>query len=495
MAKKSASAKKGKSAATPQGRPKSPVRQAKPAPPKAADGRPKAKGFAPRHQDLNPATRRPVAQCEHEICYADYNTGMHPATPIHHNKTLLPPPNTAPVTRRPIPHPEEDPTILRACRLDGTDVYYNARLTLPVVSQSATRVSATSSSAQPHCEPCSLRTGNDAVLDLLVALKDRVNPFDTQSQSASDREPLDVGRVYPKSMSRECIARALQRSPVIRESTTLTKCASPSQRVSLGTEPPPHCPTPQLVGFLHAWTNAALRCMDPSGTSNDGEKHLKLDPDFVFGLINHESGWNMNATSRIGNGLMQLTTAPVREFLRPGSSTNQYWQAVRDKPECAPFRPTVDAYRSFPKQNWQCSVTDPKAIGVHLIIGLSNLNACQTAADKETSLGFRFSQLNSIKQNPKSDLSRRETRKVLNDLVAICHNWGPGNMQTAFRAIRSSKFRDAKEFRKTLLSRGWAASGRDGVREFPNKVDEDLELIKKENPAIKNPRIETCTED
>ncbi len=432
------------------------------------------------------------------MCFADHNNGTRPAAPINHNEPLLPPPKTDPRTKQKIPRPE-DPTLLKICRLDAADLYYESQLESPRFTALTPSPSKGAELEGRYCSNCRAETDFDAFLNDASAIAAKLDPARASARSTASAAAA-ARTETPPGIRRECIARALQRGHAIRNTTSLTKCASPTATAQNRAELPPHCPTKKLVGFLQDWANAALRCMDPSGSANADVPYLRLNPEFIFALINHESGWNMNATSRIGNGYMQLTTAPMREFLSSRPNLKQYWSSVRDKPECEPFRGPVDAYTRFPGPTWRCSVTHPRRIGLHFIIGLSNLNACQRAVSNETQNRFKFAQVLSVARNGKSkkggkpQIAEAEEQRIIDDLVAVCHNWGVGNMKTAFRAIRRARFKDANEFRAKLLSTGWAFSGRSGTRNFPRKVEADLKLIKRGNAAIGNKELKTCVE-
>lgn len=437
--------------------------------------------FRPSEADLNPLTRRPVQTCALEVCFATHSPDRSTALPFDHNTAArLLPARKPPVSSE--SDQAEDRSKFGICRLDGADTYYESLLELPKYgppSAPAAKLEARS------CPSCSLQNGDGAFMNSITDIAKKLIPFQSEATRAGETQAKQGTRI-----SRECIARALQRSHLISQHS---KCASPESRLQTQNLPP-HCPTNKLVDFLHAWSNAALKCVDPAGSSNSDKEHLKLDPEFVFAIINHESSWNINATKSIGNGNMQLTTDPVLEFLRPGSVHGSFWPAVRDKPECEPFREQLDNYTKFPKRTWQCSVTHPKAIGTHYIIGLTNLNNCQHITNEELERHFNWNRVKTIKAATTTKVSQYEENRIRESLVAICHNWGSGNMKTALRAIARLTFRDSKEFRDTLVTKGWAASAGDGTKDFPKKVEVDLQMIKRAYPQLGNEEIDSCAE-
>ncbi|MCM2280419.1 MAG: hypothetical protein NDI61_01075 [Bdellovibrionaceae bacterium] len=471
----------------------------------------KVKAVAPRHARTNIASTanavdietklRTTPECDLEICFVNY-TEEGVATPFAHNSEFKLPDITDPLLGR-----IEDPRALRACRLDGSDRYYEKDLELPRLPVSPTAQAAALADLET-CLTCSLRSRSQNVMGVLAQLTQKLsvlNPLANARLKEIFHPDMGESQLVTQNMPfqkirRECIARSLQRGHSYRSSNNFSTCASPESTPQNGNrrqgrpEAQPHCPTPKLVNFLYEWSNAALKCMDPTGSQNASKEHLTLDSEFVFALINHESGWNMNATSHIGNGFMQLTTSPVKDFTNPNWGISQYWDAVRDKPECAPFKAQVDTYTRFKSTTWKCSVTHPDAIGVHMIIGLSNLNSCQTLAYRELVSSRVASRIASIRKDPNSPLAHADRKRVFYDLVAVCHNWGIGNMQTAFRRTKGMSFQGAEDFRAALQTEGWNASGKDGVRTFADKVDNDLEMIKKENPTIRHKGIDSCVE-
>lgn len=289
--------------------------------------------FTPSQADLNPATRRPVATCALAVCFADYNNGQNPATPIDHNRDarLLPPrpaaPNTGPMG--------EDPSVFNICRLDGADLYYKNALELPKVTPLRT-ASGSKATEGSSCDNCKLSGSMPGGLDNVASEVRGLQEFQSEMLRESTTSPDESTTTSPDEstttspevstaaspdelvttklakstgpstaesttprISRECIARSLQRSNVFRN--TLTRCASPNSR-RMPARPPPQCPTNKLVDFLHTWSNAALSCLDPAGSKSNGKDHLKLDPEFVFSLINHESACQLHETGAVTSG-------------------------------------------------------------------------------------------------------------------------------------------------------------------------------------------------
>jgi hypothetical protein len=325
--------------------------------------------------------------------------------------------------------------------LDEKDMYYAKRMAPPQGGE-----------ALPY-PTCSLRNSGAGGWGSVVGV------------AAAAEKAFGIGRI-----KRECIARALQRSHVMKGATKLTFCESRTAHLRKEPERPPLCPTSNLVDFLHGWANRALGCLNSAFYSADEYRKLKINAEMIFAITNHESAWNMNATHRWGNGLMQLTTPPVEDFLNENPTTRKFWEMSKDEPACAPFRAPVDElikrFPQFPSlsgkntsqlpTNWQCSVTAPEAVPAHFIVALSNLFACQNYAQRDISKKFSLSRVKSMSQS-KSPESSPEFEKIISDLVMVCHNWGVGNMQKAFLKISGLTFENAAAFRTALLKQGWSA--------------------------------------
>ncbi len=294
---------------------------------------------------------------------------------------------------------------------------------------------------------------------------------------------------------RACIARSLQRSHMI-PANEFRKCESElskpvAQKLIL-------CPTTRLVDFLYFWFSQAFSCMNPSGYQNKLERPLKLRPEFVFSIINHESTFNLN----LQQGLMQMTEVFIEETQRPSNRIKRFWEyAKNSSPICKEFEDDLKEKLSMPHPKLgTCSLISPEGVGRHMILGLGGLLACQEHAEKlmaKEKPPWRLEDHLKSAQPRATDMGPTELEKSKEMLMAICHNWGINSMERILEGIMpdGTTFQDSTAFRKALESERAKQNISIGTDDYLTRLEKDLELVKKSSTNLDMPEIKSCEDE
>lgn len=125
----------------------------------------------------------------------------------------------------------------------------------------------------------------------------------------------------------ECIAKSMLGAEDLK--SRFSSCSTGVPKHS--TTPP--CFSSNALALNHTWTNQALQCMH-----QPLRPLAKDDVREIFALIHHESRFQSAVDSPNGRCLMQLTsTAAIAFHQKDYDGIRKYWDAVKERPACAPF--------------------------------------------------------------------------------------------------------------------------------------------------------------